>query len=538
MNNLKKLIPYFVIIITITIITSFQGKLENIDYDEQWKKVEKFTQKGQPKSALKIVDNIYMSAKSDENTSQIIKALINRISLQSSYDEDHILKSIAVFEKELSNASTPEKQILQSLIAELYQAYYNTNRWIINKRQPLVDDKSTDISTWDAVKLNKVVQNYYNSSLKNKTALEQVQLNDYKAILLNGNKSEFVLWPSLFDLLSNRALDYFTSNDAEFAQIGAPHSITNTNYFLPANQFVNLKIDSKKSAKAKVLSLFQGLLDFHIKQNNTEALVNLDLKRLQYVADNSSQNSTTQNNYINALTSLSDKYNNHPVYVSIAYKLANQYFISGNNYIPKFNKSSKYNLIVADSICKVAINKFSEVVGTNSCLNLIEKINKIDFGFEIAVAEMPDNPILSLVEFKNIDKLYFKIISSNPKENANKSNRKGYLLNELKQQNEVLSWKQKLPITTDHRMHNVEVKIPKLEPGYYIIFASSDSLFRTSENIKFKPIWITNLSYITSTNKVGGFTEMYTLNRETGKSIGDVNITIYKREYNNKIDEW
>jgi len=538
MNNIKKLIPYFIILVTITFISSFQVISGKLDFDEQWERVEKYAQKGQPKSALKIVDEIYSSAKSDENIPQIVKSLIYRISLQSSYQEDHILVSIATFKKDISTATTPEKQILQSLVAELYQAYYNANRWEINQRQALLNDESTDIKTWDAVKINKVIEKYYNSSLDNKIVLEQIQLDDYEAILTKGKESNFTLWPTLFDLLSNRALDYFTSVDADFAQIGAPSQTSTINYFQPANQFINLSIDSDESSQMKVLSLFQGLLTFQLKQNNTEALVDLDLRRLQYVADISPQNITSQDNYVEALNLLAKKYNNHPVYVSIAYKLANQYFISSNNYIPEFDESSKYDLIIADSICKVSINKFPEVAGTNSCRNLIERINQIDFGINIAVAEMPDSPILSLVKFQNISKLYFRVIKSNPKENSNKSNRKGYLLNELKQQNEVLSWEQELPVTTDHRMHSVEVVIPKLTAGYYIIFASSDSLFRTSENIKFKPIWITNLSYITSTNRVDGFTNMYTLNRETGKSVAGVNITIFKRQYDNKSREY
>ncbi len=538
MNNIKKLIPYFVILIIITIISSFQGKNGNIDFDEQWKKVENFTQKGQPKSALKIVDEIYVSAKADENTPQIIKSLLYRISLQSSYQEDHILLSIATFEDELPSAYVPEKQILQSLLAELYQAYYSANRWQINQRQALLNDESTDIKTWDAVKLNKVIEKYYNQSLENRTILEKTQLGDYESVLVKGDKSNFTLWPSLFDLLSNRALDYFISDDAEIAQLGTPFQANITSYFKPVNEFVNLKISFDESPQTKVLSLFQGLLTFQLEQNNTEALVDLDLRRLQYIADNSPQNTTTQNKYVDALTMLADKYNNHPVYVSIAYKLANQHFISGNSYIPEFDESSKFDLAIADSICKVAIEKFPDVYGTNSCRNLVERINKVDFEFDIAVAEMPGNPILSLVKFKNTNKLFFKIVKGNPKANANRNNRKGYLLNELKQQNEVLSWEQELPETIDHRMHSVEVKIPELEAGYYIIFVSNDSKFSTSENIRFKPIWITNLSYITSTNKVGGFTDMYTLNRETGKSIGGVNITIYNRQYDNKSREY
>ncbi len=533
MNKLKKLTAYFVIVITIAIISSFQVKQDDVDYNKQWQKVDEFASKGQPKSALKIVDEIYKYAKDENNSPQVVKSLIYRISLQSTYEEDHVINSISIFKNELSSATIPEKQILQSLIAELYHAYYNANRWKINQRQTLSDDENGDMETWDAIKLNQVIDLYYKASLENETELVQIPLNEFELILMQGDSSDFTLWPTLFDLLANRALTYFTSPDAELTQIATQSQTNSAKYLLPVNDFINLKINPEESTQTKVLNIFQRLLAFHKQQNNTESLADLDLRRLKYVYENSSQDNATKEKYIEALALLSEKYKKHPVYASIAYSLADLYFISGQNYIPEFDESNRYNLVIADSICNVAIVAFPNVNGSNSCRNLIEKINQIDLGFNIPVAEIPDRPILSLVKFKNVDILYFRIVASDPKANTDKNNRKEQIINELKKE-AVISWKQELPKTTDHRMHSVEVKIPELKKGYYIIYASNDSLFRAGNTIKFKPIWITNLSYITSANSTGGYTDMFTIDRETGNSIGDVNITIYTRQYDNR----
>jgi len=533
MYNLKKLTTYLIIVIIITIISSFQGKNDNINYDDQWEKIESFTKKGQPKSALTIVDEIYKSAKSDNNSPQVIKSLIYRISLQSSYQEDYIIYSIDIFKHELSGASSPEKQILNSLIAQLYHAYYNANRWVINQRQAVLNTDNDDINTWDAVTLNREIEKYYVASLENEKELEKIPLIEYEAILMNGDSSNFTLWPSLFDLLANRALRYFSSSDIMLSQIGNTSQINNYDYYKSVADFVKLKISPYSSPQTKTLNLFQRLLTFHMKQNNTEALVSLDLKRLKYVFNNSSQDKTNRDNYIIALTQLSEKYNNHPVYVSIAYELASQYNISGNNYFPDFDESNKHNLIIADSICKIALESFPDVIGSNNCRNLLEEINRVNFGFDISNAHMPNQPILSLVSFQNINKLYFKIVDGDYKANANRNSRKEQLEKELKNK-EVISWEQELPKTTDHRLHSVEIEIPELNQGYYIIFVSNDSQFSNLQTIKFKPIWITNISYITNANKIGGYTDMFTINRETGKSIGNVDITIFKRQYDNR----
>lgn len=532
MNTLKILAVYSILIISLVVNTSFKGEQNDSLYNDKWEKVESFAKKGQPQSALKIVDEIYKSAKNDKNSAQIIKSLIYRISLQSSYQEDYIINSINIFKAELQNASIPEKQILHSLIAQLYHTYYNANRWKINQRQILIDAKENEINTWDAVTLNREIEKNYVASLKNEKEFKQIPLDEYESILVQGDSSNFTLWPSLYDLLANRALSYFSSSDIKLSQIGNTSYTFRSDYFSSTPDFINLKINPYSSPQTKTLNLFQRLLSFHLDQNNTEALIDLDLKRLQYVYENSSQDKTNRNYYIAALKKLSNKYNNHPVYVSIAYELANQYEISGNNYFPDFDKSNRYDLVLADSICKIALREFPDVYGSNNCRNLIEKINQVNFGFEISSAHMPNQPILSLVKFQNIDKLYFKIVHGDAKANANRNKRKEQLNLELKKK-EIISWEQKLPQTIDHRLHTVEIEVPKLSEGYYIIFVSDDSLFRTSQTIKYKPIWITNLSYITNANKASGCTDMFTLNRSTGKRISNVNITIYKREYNN-----
>lgn len=533
MNIFKNLTTYLALTIIILIISSFQITTEDVVYYDKWQKVDSLTKNGQPKSAIKIIDHIYKIGKENEDIPQIIKSLIYRISLQSSYEEDYIINSIATFKNELSDASIPEKQILHSLIAELYQAYYNANRWKINKRQTLAGDYNEDVSTWDAVRINKIIEKNYKASLTNESDLTQIPLKEYADILRQGESSNFTLWPSLFDLLANRAIHYFTSSDKELTQLVPTPKTSFDIYLQPAAEFVKLKIKHSDSSQAQVLGLFQKLLAFHINQNNTEALVDLDLKRLKYVYENSFQNPNIDSAYLSSLALLANKYIVHPVYASIAFQLANQYFISGNSYIPEFNNNTRYDLVKSDSVCKLVISEFPNVYGSNNCRNLSEIINQINFGFDIPVSVMPNQPILSLVQFKNINKLYFRIVAGDPKADANKSNRKQQILKEL-DGNVLTSWKQELPKTRDHRMHKVEIKVPELASGYYIIFASNDSLFRTSENIKFKPIWVTNLSYITSANKAGGYTDMYTLDRETGRSIGKVNITIYKRQYDNR----
>jgi len=130
---MKKLQLYLMITAVVIFSYGFILLPENQnEFNTEWKKVEKLVEKGFPKSALKIVDSIYRVAKQNNNDPQVLKSLIYRVSLQSQFKENDLVNAINVFEKELENAAVSEKQILQSLLAELYSWYYQQNRWKIN----------------------------------------------------------------------------------------------------------------------------------------------------------------------------------------------------------------------------------------------------------------------------------------------------------------------------------------------------------------------------------------------------------------------
>ena len=413
MYTIKKVTLCLLLIVSIIGIGN-NALLAQSDNHNLWEKVDAYVKKGQPRSALKIVDEIYSLSKKADNTPQVVKSLIYRVSLQSKYEDNHIIISIDELNTKIAVAEFPEKQLLQSLVAELYQAYLNKNRWVIANRKVIVDDKNMDISTWDAVKINEEIAKNYSSSLKNKKELSRIQLSDYSSILMNGDSSNTTLFPYLFDLLANRAINYFSSTDFELVSIGSPVEQNITKYIVPISDFINMKINPKVSTNNMVLSLFQGLILLHSNNNNTEALVDLELRRLNFCFNKSNQSIEAKEALIVSLTQLAKKYRNQPVYAAVAYELANRYFIGASDYSPEFSEDSKYYFTVADSICNTVITDYPAVVGANKCRNLTERINSVNLGFEVPIAQLPNNPTLSLVEFKNISKLYFKIVEGDP----------------------------------------------------------------------------------------------------------------------------
>ena len=153
---MKKSAIFSIIILLSILLTAFLPT--DKDYDNLWKKVEYYQKKGLPKSAIKVVDEIYAAAQKEENIPQKLKALIYKTGLSGNYQENALLKSINDFETELNAAQTPERQLLYSLTAELYHQYFARNRYKILQRGQL-SQPGNDPETWDAVQFNKKNQN-------------------------------------------------------------------------------------------------------------------------------------------------------------------------------------------------------------------------------------------------------------------------------------------------------------------------------------------------------------------------------------------
>jgi uncharacterized protein YfaS (alpha-2-macroglobulin family) len=536
---MKKFKVFFLVTIVAIVSCSFNITYDNMnEYKPDWKQVEKFVEQGLPKSALKIVDSIYFEAKKDNNTPQVLKSLIYRVSLQSQFEEDHMVNAIKVFENELESAKVPEKQLLQSMLAEMYSWYYQQNRWKINDMTAVEGLVEEDIRTWDAVRLNTKIREYYLASLKEKERLESIDIEAFSAILNVEEKDQeaYILWPTLFDLLANRAIEYFSTQDAQLAKIGDAYTLSK-NYLVPVKDFVN--IDFKEDNLIE-LRLYQRLLALHLKENNTAALVDLDLKRLKYVYSHLVQDTSNEKRYMEILSDLAGARKKEPQFVEISYELAQMYFQNGNTYKPGSGEQYRWDLNKADSICREAIKAFPDTIKSNACQNLINEINQVNFDLQLTNVELPGKPFLGYLRFKNSTKLYFKIVEVDPdqyREHSLTYREKDQLLKYLKN-TEVHSWSVDLPDTKDHQNHATEISLPELSKGFYMIFISDHPDFEKTDHLEYNTIWISELSYITNSDSEAGSFELYVLNREKGLPISEVMVTTYRTEYEGRDREY
>ena len=518
-NNPKKrslmrnVLVYFVFSLIIIAGSSFIFSPDD-DLEKKWQKVKKFEKEGLPRSAMEVVDEIYGLAKLQENQPQVLKAMIYKVSLEGSFEEDHLLKAIARFQKELSSASPPEKQILHSLIAEMYWWFYQANRWQISARGTVVGYDNDDIKTWDAQKLNREIKKHYLLSLEERSLTGEIPLKKFEVILTNTEKESYQLWPTLYDLLANRALTYLSGQEALFYDFAPGAKFNNKAYLAPSGKFIQLQINPEAN-KATVLELYQHLLKLHGDKGNEEAFVDLDLRRLQYVFNNSNQKESDEQAYIEALEDLLGKYEDNKLFVKISEALARQYVSSAGRYNPDFSDDHRYDLVTAEKICEAAIEKYPVGKLANGCRSILSDIREKKNSLQIESVVLPEKPYLAKVSFKNVTKLYFKAVALDPIQYF-KNNQRFIrdTVSKYLSKPAVLEWDADLPDTEDHQMHSGELIFPELGPGYYLIFAAGDDQFSESQNTVWQVLRVSELAYLTKGNTQNGTLEIFV--REQG----------------------
>jgi len=513
-------------------LVSWQGRTKPGNYNDLWKKVQQYSQKDLPKSALKTVELIYTKAKAEGNESEVLKTLIYRISLQSTFQENFRLKSIREFEKEVKAATPVEKPLLYSLLGQLYQGYFDNHFNEILNRKTAASSGDTSLETLNARQWNRKIVHAYLASVSPSKVLSQVRLSDFSAILQN-DSSALVLWPSLYDLLANRAISYFSSNDAR-RWLPNSKAVPDTSLFAPAADFIKMDFSGNSaSVTANVLSLLQHLLRLHKAQNHPAAFVDADLKRLAFAKSQLPDNFTNSLAYSHALERLLQQLQNQDISVRIADQLAQVY-----RSLASYNKSKTNYLIKAEKTCKKALKAFPTAPFSNNCKNTITQINKPVFRIKLRQALLPGKPILSLVTYKNSAKLYFRVVKFSPDiENpASGENLKRQLRSFLKKP-VFKKWEQSFPFAHDHRMHTAEIAMPALSIGSYVVFISDDLRFSKESTVLYQQIQVTRLSLLSQENNSTQALDIYLLDRANGRPVSGATIQVFGRSYDYRARE-
>lgn len=504
-----------------------------VSYDDEWKEVASFESQGKPRSALETVEKIQTLAISENNAPQLIKVLMNKTKYVMSIGEKDFPAVIKELEEETLKAKFPANVILKSMLAEIYWNYFNRNRYKFYNRTETAGNETGDIATWDLKTIFKRITTLYNESLSENETLKKINIDLFDEIIVKGTKPG-VLRPSLYDFLAHRTVDFYSNSETQLTEPANVFEVDSEKYFSPAGEFVkiDIKSDSYDSPSFYAFNIFKDLAKHHLLSSNIEALIDVELKRLDFIKEKSVLDNSEEL-YFKALESLEKKYSSNSMTSMILYKKAIWHY---NRNDPE----NKWNLKTSKELCEKVIKNYKNSEAGDLCLAHLSTITAKNIYFNVETVNTPQIPFRILVNYTNVKKLYFKTVKLSREERNNIAE---YAVDAeaaakiIANKKAVHEWNLELPDDGDLKNHSTEIKIPALEKGMYAIVAGTDKNYSFKKEALFYTFTeISDLSVISRNDE--NRTKFFVSNRESGEPVKGAEIKIFEKSYDYKVSRY
>jgi len=523
--------------ILMLILFAHFSEAQNSDYNKLWKQVEAFEREELPKSALQIVEQIEALAIKDQNQTQQIKTLLFKSKFALILEEDAQLKIVNSFKTAISNKPAPIKNVLENMLATIYWQYFQQNRYRFYNRTKVADKTvATDFRTWDLQTLFNEIQLHYQQSLKNKELLQQEDLTDYSSILNEQTDSKRYR-PTLYDLLAHNALEFYQTHENSITKPAYKFEIDDEAYLSDSKTFSKLELRSKDSTSLELqaLKIYQDLIQFHLKNNQLEALTDVNILRYNFVE----QHATFQNKdslFIEAYKTEAERIKTHEASGLYQFEIANLYYQQGQEYQSGTNKTNRWKIKDAEQLCNSIIKRFPKSRAAEKSNILLEQIHQESLSI-LSESYLPiqlDAKVL--VTYKNLNTLDFNVykLSENQFKTFSKTYKQEEQLKFINKLKADASWKSELKNELDFQQHSTEILLPKLDNGRYLIVAKINN---NQNTFAFNTFQVTNIAVVEKTEQDKQVYQF--IDRNNGKPLSNLDIQItyfknYRDNTNNK----
>ncbi|MCX6264592.1 MAG: MG2 domain-containing protein, partial [Bacteroidetes bacterium] len=177
-----------------------------------------------------------------------------------------------------------------------------------------------------------------------------------------------------------------------------------------------------------------------------------------------------------------------------------------------------------------ALSKYTRSLPeTDAIKKLLATIKQPKLSIQTESVYLPNQPILSLVNYTNTPRVYFSIVSLNMNEwekySDNNKETDGALLKKVALQEK----KWELPASSDRRNHSTEVMINPLSPGKYAIIASSMLDLNNNECvISVSTFQVSAIAALQQNN------QWIAVNRSNGEPLANADFQFYSSSWSSK----
>ncbi len=155
------------------------------------------------------------------------------------------------------------------------------------------------------------------------------------------------------------------------------------------------------------------------------------------------------------------------------YLRAKIYYDKGQDFEPFTKTGNQYEIKRAKELCEAAIKKYPKSEGGINAQNLLNSILQPSLSLETEKVNVPMQPFRTLVKYKNVQKVYFRLIKIT-REEIKKIDRRDYekIWQGYVAMKPLKSWNVALPDPLDYQEHATEIKVDALDNGVYFLLAS------------------------------------------------------------------
>lgn len=507
--------------------------------ESRWKKVEELDKKQMPESALKEVKAILAQAKKDKNSGQILKAMIYRMKFTTDKNPDEMIPLMQEFETETAKTANPaDKAVMYAMTAELYNNYYQSNQYNIDRRTDLGGTTPDDVKEWTKKHFVSKIVELSNLSLVNPDVLKKTDALKYRDILKRGTDSR-VIKPTLFDFLAYKRIDLlknFANSDGNLY----PNRPVQINITRASSAGTELSTGDA-SIQQQITETYNQLIDYNRQKDNKPALIYAELQKLLF------ENPNRDDEFLTKINALEKKYNDNEAAVEILAEKAN-YFIQKDAENPE-RKDEKYRK-AAFEITQNGIKKYPNYKRIGLLKNIQNDLLSKSIYSQNDVIATPNALLKINVKSQNINQLKLSVY----KVNASALEYQKYRMNDKRRYQKSLYPKRTQVFTRtlatkktdnfdqvdtvftirtgDYGIYEYTVEEPdnqKAETKTLGGFTVTDLAFiqRMSEN---QP-------YQNTKNSQSTEAESYVVDRVSGKPLKNVSISIYNQKWSrNKYD--
>ncbi|HRI01796.1 MAG TPA: MG2 domain-containing protein [Saprospiraceae bacterium] len=492
------------------------------DYKKLWLEIDSLESNGLFQEALEKCKYIYQLATTDYNYPQIYKSFLLQLKFANATSDQFENKLHQTFLNEYQQQQEPVKSLLASVLSDYYSGKIRYTRYDRTDIDGEEQDEN-DVLSWSQGKLIQLSNEYALKSIQYE-GLKNIQLKDYKEILDLGTDSLYR--PTLFDLLLHKSINHFKGHYSELTEFEEFVEIHQA--VLPLSEFLNYKFTQDSGNSSQLAILFQKGLQFHQKNNNLEALHDLNLLRLDYFYSRSNTD-LKKSNYLDDLNLLLINENNSIRKSDIQYYIIQLHNSEVDNKNPEFKTSRKE----IHTLCKEFLKNYPNQRFSPNVQQIVSSLESKTCSIEIEQVYLPKKAILYKLNYTNLSGLNAFLFKINENNNLNIfALRKYQLINNVKSYELIKKFKETWPSSADFQGHSVELKLDPLEIGnYLIVLTEKEHIEQFSDQDINASFTVSQLSCIIP-RVAGQKNKILALDRMTGEPLKSVLIKGINQEYN------